>query len=141
MSEFASPSFRERLAAAANAHAGFVEEARWFDGSILLDFGGARCWMKIYRGRVIEALDEVPPFGFTFALIGSPEAWEALVSGRRLFADLITPGRRDFRGDPSLSTADRSAPAAIRIEGNAIEASRLHEALFHLADSIRASAA
>lgn len=141
MGDIASGSFRERLVHALNEHEGFRTETRWFDGSILLDLDGARLWMKVYRGRVLEALDEVPPFGFTFVLAGARESWEALVSGRRLFADLITPGRRDFRGDPALSKADGSAPAAIRIEGNLFEAGRLHEALFHLADCVRASAA
>lgn len=141
MNDIASPSFRKRLVEALDANEGFRAETRWFDGSILLEIGSARCWLKVYCGRVIEALDFIPPLGFTFKIAGSTDAWESLVHGRRVFADLITPGRRDFRGDPALATADGSAAPDIRIEGNTMEASRILEALFHLAECVATSAA
>lgn len=136
MLDVADPRFRERLASTLNEHEGFGLETRWFDGSILLEIDDRQCWLKVYRGRVLDALDHTPPFGFTFKLCGAAADWQSLVDGRRLFADLITPGRRDFKGDPSLATADAAASPAIRIEGNRLEASRLHEALFHLAESV-----
>jgi hypothetical protein len=140
MIDFADARFRDRLRDRLNGHEGFSVETRWFDGSIALEAEGATCWLKVYRGRVLEALDVVPPFGFTFKLRGSRQAWKELVSGERRFADLITAGQRRFEHDPSLSSADRSAPPRIAIEGNAIEATRLYEALYHLAECLVQSA-
>ena len=136
MIDFTNSRFRDGLRDELNANQGFSAETRWFDGSIALEAEGTTCWLKVYRGRIIEALDAVPVFGFTFKLRGSREAWKELVSGEKRFADLITPGQRRFERDPSLSTADRNAPPRIAMEGNLIEATRLHEALFHLAECV-----
>lgn len=136
MIDFGSAQFREQLQQALSRHGSFALETRWFDGSILLEADESRCWLKVYRGRVVEALDSVPPFGFTFKLRGSRQAWTELVSGERRFADLIMPGQRRFENDPSLSSADGAAPPRIAIEGNTLEATRIYEALFHLADCV-----
>ena len=136
MIDFGSALFRDRLQEALSRHEGFTVETRWFDGSILLEVDESRCWLKVYRGRIVEALDSTPPFGFTFKLRGSRRAWEELVSGERRFADLIMPGQRRFENDPSLASADGAAPARIAIEGNMLEATRIYEALFHLADCV-----
>jgi hypothetical protein len=140
MIDFGSAEFRDRLQAELKRHEGFAAETRWFDGSIALEADAATCWLKVYRGRIIEALGAVPPFGFTFKLRGSHEAWQELVAGKRRFADLITPGQRRFENDPSLSSADGTAPPRIAIEGNVLEATRLHEALYHLAECVGRSA-
>jgi hypothetical protein len=140
MIDFGSARFRERLQDELARHEGFALETRWFDGSIALEADSTTCWLKVYRGRIIEALHSVPPFGFTFKLRGSSEAWHELVTGERRFADLITPGRRRFENDPTLATADGAAPARIVIEGNLLEATRLHEALHHLAECVALSA-
>lgn len=136
MIDFASARFRDQLQKGLSRHEGFALETRWFDGSILLEADESRCWLKVYRGRIVEVLDSVPPFGFTFKLRGSRQAWEELVSGERRFADLIMPGQRRFENDPSLATANGAAPARIAIEGNLLEAMRIYEALFHLADYV-----
>lgn len=140
MLDFGSEAFRDRLREALTEHEAFALETRWFDGSIVLEADEARCWLKVYRGKIIEALGSVPPFGFTFKLRGSRQAWEELVSGQRRFADLITPGQRRFESDESLSTANAGAPPRIAIEGNLLEATRIHEALYHLADCVARSA-
>ena len=140
MIDFGSAEFRDRLLARLNRHEGFAAETRWFDGSIALEADAATCWLKVYCGRVIEALGAAPPFGYTFKLRGARESWQELVSGERRFADLITPGQRRFANDPKLTTADRSAPPRIAIEGNVLEATRLHEALYHLAECVVQSA-
>jgi hypothetical protein len=136
MMDFADAGFRDRLSETLNRHEGFALETRWFDGSVVLEAGESKCWLKIYRGRIIETLDSIPPFGFTFRLRGTRDAWEDLVSGRSRFADLIMPGKRNFEGDPSLASASASAPPRIAIEGNLLEATRIYEALFHLADCL-----
>lgn len=140
MIDFGSAQFRDKLQDALAHHEGFALETRWFDGSIVLEADEARCWLKVYRGRIIETLGSVPPFGFTFKLRGSGQAWQELISGERRLADLITPGQRRFANDPSLATADGAAPSRIAIEGNLLEATRIHEALYHLADCVVRSA-
>ncbi len=140
MIDFGSPQFRDRLAEALHRNEGFALETRWFDGSIVIEADEATCWMKVYRGRIIETLDSVPAFGFTFKLRGSHQAWEDLVSGERRLTDLVMPGRRRFENDPSLANADGSAPPQIVIEGNLLEATRIHEALYHLAECVARSA-
>ncbi len=107
MIDFGSTQFRDRLQEALSRHEGFALETRWFDGSIVLEADESKCWLKVYRGRIIETLDSVPPFGSTFRLRGSRQAWEELISGERRFADLIMPGQRRFENDPSLATAER----------------------------------
>ena len=140
MIDFKSAKFRDRLRAELERNEAFVAETRWFDGSIALEADTTTCWLKVYRGRILEVLDAVPPFGFTFKLRGSSESWQELVTGKRRFADLITPGWRRFENDPSLSKADGSAPPRIAVEGNVFEATRLHEALYLLAECVTRSA-
>jgi hypothetical protein len=140
MIDFGNAQFRDRLRDALSCHEEFALETRWFDGSIVIEADEARCWLKVYRGRIIETLDSVPPFGFTFKLRGSRQAWEDLVSGERRLTDLLMPGRRRFENDPSLASADASAPPQIAIEGNLLEATRIHEALYHLAECVARSA-
>lgn len=140
MIDFASSQFRDRLRDALGQHEGFALETRWFDGSIVIEADESRCWLKVYRGRIIDTLDSVPPFGFTFKLRGSQRAWQDLISGARRLTDLLMPGRRNFENDPSLASADGSAPARIAVEGNLFEATRIHEALYHLAECVARSA-
>lgn len=138
--QFGDKAFRERLARALERHQGFREETRWFDGSILLECGRSRCWLKVYRGSVIETLDQVPPFGFTFKITGPGEHWRDLVQGRRPLSDLTMPGRRNLAPGSGFAEADATAEAPLRIEGDLLEAGRIHEALHHLAECIVHSA-
>src|ERR1051325_8669573 len=87
MIDFGSAQFRDRLRAQLDRHEGFAAETRWFDGSIALEDDAATCWLRVSGGRIIEALGPAPPFGFTFKLRGSRQAWEELVSGKRRLAD------------------------------------------------------
>jgi len=130
---FADPVFQERLRDALNADEEFALESRWFDGSILLEAGAERCWLKVYRGQVIDHLEFVPAFGYTFKLAGTPEAWRMLVEGERTFTDLATPGSRHC---DTLEEVDAGGggyrPPELAIEGNGFEAGRLHLAILRL---------
>lgn len=138
--DVSTEAFRERLAGALNASDGFRLETRWFDGRILLEVDGSQCWLKVYRGQVIDTLPFTPPLGYTFKLSGPLEPWRQLVQGERKLVDLITPGARYFASDEAVDRASTLAPPALRIEGNTLEASRIHEALYHLADCVVATA-
>jgi hypothetical protein len=105
---FSDPALQERLCAALSADEEFAQEARWFDGSILLEAGAERCWLKIYRGAAIDHLEFVPAFGYTFKVTGSAEAWDLFVSGERTFTDLATPGSRIARRSRSSRSPARA---------------------------------
>jgi hypothetical protein len=129
----ADPAFAERLREALNEHEEFAAESRWFDGSILLESGADRLWLKVYRGRVIDHLEFVPPFGYTFKLSGSPAAWRMLTSGERTFTDLATPGSRHCSSLEEVEAGGGGyRPPEIAIEGNGFEAGRLHLAILAL---------
>ena len=131
--QFADEGFRQRLVEALNADEEFALESRWFDGSILLESGGARCWLKVYRGQVIDQLEFVPVFGYTFKLVGSERAWEMLVTGERTFTDLATPGSRHCATIEEVEAGGGGyRPPELGIEGNGVEAGRLHLAILRL---------
>lgn len=128
--------FRDRFLEALAADPEFEAEARWFDGSILLGVGGEQLWVKIYRGKAIDTLEFVPVFGYTFKLSGSEHAWEMLGSGERTFTDLVSAGSRylDSTDDAVIDAAGGGyAPPELAIEGNGVEAGRMHIATMHLA--------
>ena len=130
------PEFRERFLAALADAPEFEAEARWFDGSILVGVGAQQLWLKVYRGKVIDTLEFVPVFGYTFKLSGSEAAWEMLGSGERTYTDLISAGSRylDSTDDAAIETAGGGyRPPELAIEGNGVEAGRMHIATMHLA--------
>jgi hypothetical protein len=130
---FGDPAFRERLADALNDDEQFTLESRWFDGSIVLEADDGLAWLKVYRGRVIDHLEYVPPFGYTFKVRGSSEAWRLLTSGERTFTDLATPGSRHCATvEEAHSGGGGYRPPELAIEGNGIEAGRLHLAILAL---------
>lgn len=127
-------SFRERFVQALADDPEFAREARWFDGSILLGYGDQILWLKIYRGAVIETLEFVPAFGYTFKLSGSVEAWEMLGSGERTFTDLASAGSRYASSIEEVEAGGGGyRPPELAIEGNGIEAGRIHVATMRLA--------
>lgn len=139
MSFLANHAFQEKLVQALNANSLFNEQALRFDGSVLLEVGADRLWLKIYKGKVIDHQTAVPAFGYTFKFSGSEASWRLLVDGKRLWADLTYPGTRYFDDDPELKTVG-AFHVDIATEGNLLEAGRLTEAMFHLAYTLRDTA-
>ncbi|PXY17671.1 MULTISPECIES: hypothetical protein [Prauserella] len=135
MVQFDDPAFAESLVRRLDSNARFARETRWFDGSILLESDGARLWLKVYRGKVIDHLPFQPPLGYTFKLGGPGAAWASLLSGERRYADLVTPGVRHFEGDPNLERLGEMT-SELGLEGNLMEASRLTEAVHTLVEVI-----
>lgn len=130
---FADPEFQQLLRDALNADEEFQLESRWFDGSIVLESGADRCWLKIYRGQVIDNLDFIPPFGYSFKVTGSPDAWRMLIEGERTFTDLATPGSRHCASlEEVVAGGGGYRPPELAIEGNGFEAGRLHLAILAL---------
>ena len=136
MSFITNPELQQRFIDALNANDAFGEQARVFDGSILLEVDADQLWLKIYKGRVIDH-DTIPPaFGYTFKLSGPEAAWRMLIDGERRWADLTFPGKRYFDDDPELATVGADH-VDIATEGNLLEAARLTEATFLLAYTLR----
>jgi hypothetical protein len=140
MSFISKPVFQARFVRALNANASFVEQTRWFDGSVLLEVDTDRLWLKIYCGKVIDYQGAVPPFGYTFKFSGNEAAWKQLLNGKRRWADLTYPGKRDFSDDPDLKRVGEIS-VDIATEGNLLEAGRMTEAMFQLAYTLQATAA
>jgi hypothetical protein len=136
MTFIAKPAFQTRLVKALNANAQFNEQARWFDGSVLLEVDDDKLWLKIYCGKVIDHRTAIPPFGYTFKFSGPERAWKELLAGKRRWADLTYPGKRRFEDDPKLARVGEMS-VDIATEGNLLEAGRLTEAMFHLAYTLR----
>lgn len=140
MSFLADAALQQRFVDALNANEAFATQAAVFDGAIQIEVDDDCLWLKVYKGRVIDHQASPSPFGCTFKLRGSAAAWQLLLSGERLWADLTYPGKRRFDDDPTLARAGELS-VDIRIEGNLIEAGRLTEATFELAYTLRQVAA
>ncbi len=140
MSFLANEALQARFVKALNANADFRTQTLMFDGSVLLEVDADRLWLKIYRGKVIDQATAVPAFGYTFKFSGKESAWKLLLSGKRRWADLTYPGKRDFSDDPDLKRVGEMS-VAISTEGNLLEAGRMTEAMFQLAYTLQSAAA
>ena len=128
------PGFLERFQEALAADPEFEAEARSFDGSIQIEVGADPLWLKVYRGKVIDTLEFTPVFGYTFKVKGSPEAWAMLGSGERTFTDLASAGSRCAASLEEIEAGGGGyRPPELAIEGNGVEAGRMHIATMHLA--------
>lgn len=137
---FNDEKYVRRLVDGLNEDEQFALATRWFDGSILLQAGATQLWLKIYNGRVIDHLGFTPPIGYTFKITGDARYWEQLVAKQRHYADLVTPGRRHFSDDPELSTLGQMTSDLV-VEGNTMEAYRLTEAQYLIAEHLIEAAA
>lgn len=135
MSQFDDPGFAEALVQRLGEHSRFKSETRWFDGSILLQSGSSKIWLKVYRGQILETLPFLPPLGYTFKVGGPTGAWGMLFSGERCYADLVTPGVRHFADNSDLSRLGEIT-SELSVEGNLMEASRMTEAVHCLIEVV-----
>lgn len=140
MTFLADSALQQQFVDALNNNTAFNTQAAVFDGSIQLEVDEDCLWLKIYKGKVIDHQDSPSPFGFTYKLAGPAAAWQLLLSGERLWADLTFPGTRHFANDPKLESLGEMT-SDIAIEGNLLEAGRLTEATFELAYTLKSVAA
>jgi len=110
----------EALIEKANKKSAFKRQTSWYDGTVLMEIGDEIIWLKIYNGKVIDSRDNVPPIGYDFKISGTIEKWEAFFSGDRKFGDLLRAGGEYYSPE-------------ITIEGNLMEANRMHETIHLLA--------
>ncbi len=94
----------------------FVSSSKFFDGSIQLNIGKEKIWIKAFMGKVILVTQDPPPFGFTFAIEGPPAEWEwALKGPKNRFREALMTGR-------------------LSVQGNRIEFSRIGKAVHGLSE-------
>lgn len=140
MSFIAEPALQGRFVEALNANEAFRTQAQAFDGAIQVEVDEDCLWLKVYKGQVIDHQAAPSPFGYTFKLSGPERAWNLLLSGERMWADLTFPGKRHFEDDPKLERLGEMT-SEIQVEGNMLEAGRLTEATFELAYTLKRVAA
>lgn len=94
----------------------FVSSTKYFDGSIQINLGKEKIWIKAFMGRAILVTQEPPPFGFTFAIEGPPAEWRFALGGHKnRFREALMTGR-------------------LTVQGNRIEFSRIGKAVHGLSE-------
>lgn len=110
--EFPSLEFAKVLQDKLNGKHAFNVASRWSDVKVLLCLGDKRYWMKLYGGKVIDVMEYLPmanALGWDFSINGTVEAWQDLIQGKKGIASLYG--------------------IYITVDGNMIEANRMHEAI------------
>jgi hypothetical protein len=120
--DFPSYAFLEAVRDALDADPDFARATAWFDGSVLLRLGDLAVWMKWYRGRVIDMHEGPDPLGYTFSLTAPAAVWQGVID---LPATSYQPWAKLFQFGEIVTG------------GNLIEATRVLEAQFIVADHIR----
>jgi putative sterol carrier protein len=95
----------------------FNEAAQWSDINLMLEAGDERFWLKLYGGEIIDAMRYEPmsnPLGYDVAISGSVEAWQQVHDAEMPFWKAYSTGK-------------------ITIDGNPLEANRMHEATVRMA--------
>lgn len=110
---FPSLEYLEALRSHLNNLEAFRKATEWADVNVAVKIGDHRYWMKIYRGQVIDLMEDLPmtnPLGYRVIISGDEAAWRELKDGTAKTWALTTTGR-------------------LVIDGDLIEANRIHEAL------------
>ncbi len=119
--KFPSDEFVEALVAVLNQDEAFSAASRWSDVKVLLCFGDAQYWLKLYGGKVIDWMSYFPmanPLGWDYAISASLGAWESLRDRSRAQGHLLDAGE-------------------IRVDGNLLQANRLYESTHLMVAAIR----
>ena len=111
--EFPSLEFVKSLQERLNAKGEFNKASKWSDVKVLLCLGDKRYYMKLYGGKVIDVREYFPPYsvplGWDFSISGPLETWQDYINGKLTFGHLLQ-GR-------------------VIIDGNLLEANRMHDAV------------
>ncbi len=119
--KFPSLEFIELLQRTLNNSERFSVVSEWSDVKVLLCFGEARYWLKLYGGKVIDVMEYFPmvnPLGWDYSISGSATTWSELRNGSRPLGHL-------------LDTGDLS------VDGNLLQANRLYESTHVILTTIR----
>ena len=106
-------AWADSVQAAANESAEFAGASRWLDLKLVLRFGGAAYWFKLYRGRIIDAAPYNPVtnmLGYDVVVAGEPAAWRRVLDGSSTYGREATTGQ--IAGDGNRVEVERSYKAA-----------------------------
>ena len=111
--EGGTDGWHARLMAAANADPAFASAAVWLDTRLVLRLGARADYLKLYRGRVIDAMAYDPNtnmLGYD-VLVTAPDAvWAEVLAGR-------------------LSFGRASATGLVSMDGSRVEIERSYKAV------------
>jgi len=97
--KFPSLEFVQALQERMNGDAAFHTASRWSDVKVLLCFGDQRYWLKLYGGKIIDAMDYFPmanPLGWDYMISAPLEIWRALRDGSH--SATVSAAQSDDRG-------------------------------------------
>ena len=121
MADFPSLEFWEGLQKRCNTLEEFQKATDWSDVNLVLAVDDQRYWLKLYRGKILDLMAYEPlsnALGYDVLVSGDTDAWRDLVNGTVKFWEPLSQGR-------------------ITIDGNLLEANRMHEALSIIADNLQ----
>jgi hypothetical protein len=84
-----------RIQDSANANSNFNQAARWLDMKLVVRFGDRPFWFKLYRGRIIDAMDYSPVtnmLGYDVIVSGAVADWLRVVAGTTTYGREATTG-------------------------------------------------
>lgn len=110
--EFPSLAWMKALQERCNESNEFLVASKWSDVKIVFDFGNARYWLKLYKGKIIDV---------TEYSLNHPLGYDVIVSGPLDIWKDIEAGHADFWANAFMGV--------VRIDGNQIECNRMHEAI------------
>ncbi len=115
---FPSTEWLESLQRRCNEDTQFNRVAEWSDVNLVIEVGEKRYWLKLYGGEIIDTMEYEPmsnALGYDIIVSGTKGAWEPVVAGEDTFWKAYSNGE-------------------IKIEGNLLQANRMHEALVRMAE-------
>jgi len=119
--EFPSLEYVQTLQSALNNKRDFAAASQWSDVKVLLCFGDQQYWLKLYGGKVIDAMAYAPmanPLGWDYMISAGLSIWSQLQRGERALGHLLDSGD-------------------IRVDGNLLQANRLYESTHVMVGVIR----
>lgn len=96
----------------------FNRASEWSDVNLVLEVGDERYWLKLYGGEIIDTMKYEPmsnPLGYDVLISGSEDTWNAILGAEMPVWKGISTGQ-------------------LTIEGNLLEANRMHEAIVRMCE-------
>lgn len=113
-----SEEWLERVQERCNDDEQFNQAAEWSDVNVVLEVGDERFWLKLYDGEIIDTMRYEPmsnPLGYDIVISGPTDAWQEVNDAEIPFWNAYSKGR-------------------ITIDGNLLQANRMHEAIVRMAE-------
>ena len=124
MMQFPSLEWMQVWQQKCNASIDFSTATMWSDVKMVIAFGSKRYWLKLYKGKIIDLMEELPgkglprnPLGYDIIIRGSVDGWESVKERRSNFWQALGGGD-------------------LEIDGNGLETNRMIEAICIMCEDI-----